>query len=112
MLGTAGRLVSEDLNRRRRPNSAEARLYQDVAVMRDLATGAGRDSSKPGPVGDLLDLLHVRRRVALHTLIPDASDFQAVQAWLEGVSTWWKDQRDLCVTLADGYPSPEKSKNA
>jgi hypothetical protein len=107
---TAGRLASETLNRQRRPNSAEARLYQDVAVMRDLAAGAGADASKPCPVGDMLDLLHVRRRLALHTLIPDDGDLQAVQAWLEGVSTWWRDQRDLRVALAAAYTSPDKAK--
>jgi len=107
---TAGRLASEAFKRHRQPNSAEARLYQDVAVMRDLAAGAGCDPSKPGLVGDLLDLLHVRRRLALHTLIPDDGDLQAVQAWLEGVSTWWRDQRDLRVALAAAYSSPNKAK--
>jgi hypothetical protein len=77
--------------------------------MRDAA-GAGCDSSKPCPVGDLLDLLHVRRRLALHTLIPDDGDLQAVQAWLEGVSTWWRDQRDLRAALAAAYSSPDKAK--
>jgi hypothetical protein len=107
---TAGRLASETLNRHRRPNSAEARLYQDVAVMRDLAAGAGCDSSNPCPVGDLLDLLHVRRRLTLHALIPDDGDLQAVQAWLEDVSTWWRDQRDLRAALAAAYSSPDKAK--
>jgi hypothetical protein len=107
---TTGRLASETLNRHRRPNSAEARLYQDIAVMRDLAAGAGCDPSRPSPVGDLLDLVHVRRRLALHTLIPDDADLQAVQAWLEHISTWWKDQRDLRAALAAAYSSPDKTK--
>ena len=107
---SAGRLSSEALNRHRRPNSAEARLYQDIAVMRDLAAAAGCDPSKPGLVGDLLDILHVRRRLGLHTLIPDDNNLETIHPWLEGVVTWWKDQRNLRVALAAAYTSPDKTK--
>jgi hypothetical protein len=107
---TAGRLCSEALNRRRRPNSAEARLYQDIAVMRDLAAAAGCDPDKPGPVADLLDVLHVRRRLGLHTLIPDDENLQVMQAWLSGVCAWWKDQRDLRAALGATYSSPDSAK--
>lgn len=105
-----GRLWSEALNRHRRPNSPEARLYQDIAVMRDLATAAGCEPSKPGPVGDLLDVLHVRRRLSLHTLIPDDNTIETTHLWLEGVVTWWKDQRDLRGALAAAYTSPDRTK--
>jgi hypothetical protein len=107
---SAGRLWSEVLNQHRQPNSAEARLFQDIAVMRDLAVGSGCDPSKPGPVGDLLDILHVRRRLGLHTLIPDDSSIETTHAWLEGVVSWWKDQRELRNAIAAAYTSPDKSK--
>jgi hypothetical protein len=106
----AGRLASEALKQHRRPNSAEARLYQDIAVMRDLAAAAGLDPSRPGPVGDLLDVLHVRRRLALHTLIPDDNNLETIHPWLEGIVKWWRDERDLRVALAAAYTSPDKTK--
>jgi len=106
----AGRLSSEALNRQRRPNSPEARLYQDIAVMRDLTAAAGCDPSKPGPVGDLLDILHVRCRLEFHTLIPDDGSLETVHPWVEGIVTWWRDQRDLRAALASAYTSPDKAK--
>jgi len=34
--------------------------------------------SRSAPVGDLLDVLRVRRRLALHTLIPDDNNIQTI----------------------------------
>lgn len=102
----AGRSFSETLHRYRQPDSPEARLYQDIAVMRDLAAGAGCDAAKPGPVADLLDLLYVRRRMGLHTLNPG----DEIQKWLEGVVVWWREQRDLRASLAAAYTAPDGSK--
>ena len=102
----AGRRFSEALGRHRQPNSVEARLYQDIGVMHDLASTAGRNPAKPGPVADLLDVLHVRRRLGLHTLNPDDD----IQNWLEGIVTWWRDQRDLRAALAATYTSPDSTK--
>lgn len=106
----AGKLCSQALSRQRRPNSAEARLYQDVAVARDLAAGAGCDPAKGGPVGDLLDLLHVRRRLALHTFIPDDENLETMHQWLNGVTVWWREQRDLRAALAAAYSAPDGAK--
>jgi hypothetical protein len=102
----AGRRCSEALNHYRQPNSPEARLYQDIGVMHDLATTAGRNPAKPGPVADLLDVLHVRRRLGLHTLNPDDD----IQNWLEGIVTWWREQRDLRAALAAAYTSPDSAR--
>jgi hypothetical protein len=102
----AGHRFSEALKRQRQPNSPEARLYQDVGVMHDLASTAGRNPAKPGPVGDLLDVLHVRRRLGLHTLNPDDD----IHNWLEGIVTWWREQRDLRASLAAAYTSPDNAK--
>lgn len=106
----AGRESSEILHRYRRPYSAEARLYQDAAILRDISAAAGCNPDKPAPVGDLLDVLHVRRRLRLHTLIPDDSDYQTLQTWLDGVCVWWQDQRNLRAALAAVYTSPDNSK--
>jgi hypothetical protein len=102
----AGHSCSAALDRHRHPNSAEARLYQDVAVMRDMSAKAGCEPDKAAPVGDLLNVLHVRRRLGLHTLNPDDD----IQRWLEGIVTWWNDQRELRDALASAYPSPDAAK--
>lgn len=102
----AGRACSRALERQRQKNSAEARLYQDIAVLRDLAAKGGRNPDRAAPVGDLLDTLHVRRRLGLHTLNPDEN----IQGWLEGIVTWWKDQRELRAALAAGYTAPDARK--
>ena len=103
---SAGRLASESLRRHRQPDSPEARLYQDVAVLRDLAAKAGCDPDKAAPVADLLDVLHVRRRLGLHTLNPD----EEIQPWLEGIVTWWRQERDLRAALAGAYSSPDAGR--
>jgi hypothetical protein len=102
----AGRACSRALERERQPNSAEARLYQDIAVLRDLAAKGGCNADEKAPVGDLLDVLHVRRRLGLHTLNPDEN----IQAWLEGIVTWWRDERDLRAALAAAYTTPDARK--
>jgi hypothetical protein len=102
----AGKLFSAALARRRGPSTPEARLYQDIAVMRDLAVKDGCDPSKPAPVADLFDLLHVRRRLGLHTLNPDND----IHKWLEGVITWWRDEHDLRAGLAAIYTAPDAAK--
>jgi hypothetical protein len=102
----AGHRISGALTQHRQPDSPDARLYQDIGVMHDLATTAGRNPAKAGPVGDLLDVLHVRRRLGLHTLNPDDD----IQNWLEGIVTWWRDQRDLRASLAAIYSSPDNTK--
>jgi hypothetical protein len=90
----AGRVFSAALQRHRNPNSAEARVYQDVAVLRDLREHSGQHANGM-PAGDLLELLHVRRRLAFHTLIPDDATVEDVHVWLEGICGWWNDQRNL-----------------
>ena len=90
----------------RQPITAEARLYQDVAIMRDLAAKAGRNPEKGGPVEDLLTVLHVRRRLGLHTLNPDDD----IHHWLEGIVTWWREQQELRAALASAYTSPDSGK--
>ena len=76
-----GRCCSEALHLHRQPNSAEARLYPGHRrYARSQAAKAGHNPAKPSPVGDLLDVLHVRRRLGLHTLNPDDD----IQNWLEG----------------------------
>jgi hypothetical protein len=100
----AGRLFSEALMEQRKSDSAEARLYQDVAVLRDLARTAGCDPSKAAPVADLLELLHVRARLSLHTLNPDDEN---IHGWLEGVFHWWGDERDLRASIAAVYSAPD-----
>ena len=102
----AGKVFSAALTRRRRPGTPEARLYQDIAVMRDLAVQDGCDPSKPAPVADLFDLMHVRRRLGLHTLNPDTG----IHQWLEGVITWWHDEHDLRAALAAIYTAPDPAK--
>lgn len=102
----AGRQCSAALTRHRQPDSAEARLYQDIELMRDLAENAARNPGKPGPVEDLLDILYVRRRLGLHTLNPDDD----IQHWLEGIVTWWRHQKDLRAALAAHYTSPDSAK--
>jgi len=102
----AGHACAEALRRHRHPDSAEARLYQDVAIMRDISEKAGCDPDKSAPVGDLLNVLHVRRRLGLHTLNPDDN----IQGWLEGIVTWWTDQRDLRDALAVAYTAPDAAK--
>jgi hypothetical protein len=102
----AGKIFSTALARRRSPNTAEARLYQDIAVMRDLAVKDGCDPSKSAPVTDLFDLIHVRRRLGLHTLNPDGD----IHKWLEGVVTWWRDEHDLRAALAAIYTAPDSAK--
>jgi hypothetical protein len=102
----AGKVFSAALARRRNPSTAEARLYQDIAVMRDLAVKDGCDPSKPAPVADLFDLIHVRRRLGLHTLNPDND----IHKWLEGVVTWWHDEHDLRAALAAIYTAPDSAK--
>jgi hypothetical protein len=102
----AGKIFSKALERQRHPSSAEARLYQDIAVMRDLAVKDGCDPSKAGPVADLFDLMHVRRRLGLHTLNPDRD----IHKWLEGVVTWWRDEHDLRAALAAAYTAPDSAK--
>ena len=99
----AGKICSASLMRHRKPNTPEARLYQDVAVMRDMSLKDGCDPSKPVPVADLFDLLHTRRRLGLHTLNPDDD----IQKWLEGVVTWWREQHDLRAALAAAYTNPK-----
>jgi len=106
----AGRVSSEILRRHRRPRSLEARLYQDMAVLRDLAVAGGRNPDRQAPIGDLLDLMHVRRQLSLHTLIPDDGDFKTLLAWLEGVCTWNKEQHDLRAAIAAAYCSPDHAK--
>jgi hypothetical protein len=103
----AGRLFSETLKEQRGADSAEARLYQDVVVMRDLAQSAGCDASKEAPVADLLELLHVRARMSLHTLNPDDEN---IHGWLEGVFAWWDDERDLRAAIAAVYTAPDSAK--
>jgi hypothetical protein len=103
---SAGRAASESLYRHRLPDSTEARLYQDVALLRDIAEKAGCDPGKPDPVADLLDVLHVRRRLGLHTLNPD----DEIHPWLEGIVTWWRDQRNLRAAIAAAYSAPDATK--
>jgi hypothetical protein len=81
-------------------------LYQDIAVMRDISAKAGCEPDKSAPVGDLLNVLHVRRRLGLHTLNPDDN----IQAWLEGIVTWWRDQHHLRDALAAAYTTPDPGK--
>jgi hypothetical protein len=102
----AGHVCAQALRRHRRPDSAEARLYQDVAVIRDISAKAGCEPDKAAPVGDLLNVLHVRRRLGLHTLNPDDN----IHQWLEGVVTWWRDQHDLRDALAAAYSAPDPGK--
>jgi len=102
----AGRICSEMLNRHRQPNSPEARLYQDIALMRDVSAKAGCDPAKRAPVADLLDTVHVRRRLGLHTLNPD----EDIHHWLEGIITWWRDERELRSAIAAAYTSPDAAK--
>ena len=102
----AGRKCSEALNRYRQPNSPEARLYQDIGIMRDVSATGGCNPGKPGPVEDLLNVLHVRRRLGLHTLNPDDD----IHHWLEGIIGWWREQRDFRSDLASAYTSPDTTK--
>ena len=103
---SAGHVCSEALAKHRRPDSPEARLYHDIAVMRDMARKAYCDPSKPAPVHDLLEIIHVRRRLGLHTYNPDPD----IQVWLEGIISWWKDQSNLLTALAAIYSDPDPSK--
>jgi hypothetical protein len=103
----SGRLLSAAFHSRRGNSSADARLYHDIAVMRDMAAKAGCDPARPAAVGDLLELLHLRARLGLHTLNPDGED---IHGWLEGLVVWWKDQHDLLVALAAAYTSPDSGK--
>jgi len=102
----AGRLWSETLNRHRQPNTAEARLYQDIAILRDMAVKTGCDPAKPSPIADLLDLIEVRRRLDMHTLNPG----EDIQKWLEGIIAWRRDERALLSALAAAYTSPAPAK--
>jgi hypothetical protein len=102
----AGHGFFQALRRHRKPDSVEARLYQDVAVMRDISSRAGCEPDKSAPVGDLLNVLHVRRRLGLHTLNPDDN----IQSWLEGIVSWWREQRDLRDALAAAYTTPDSGK--
>ena len=43
--------------------------------------------SRSAPAGDLLDVPHVRRRLALHTPIPNDNNIQTIHPRLEGVVT-------------------------
>jgi hypothetical protein len=102
----AGRHLSAALREHRSATSPNALLYQDVVIMRDLANAAGRDPAKATGVLDLLNLLHTRRRLGLHTLNPDAD----IQVWLEGIVKWWRDQHVWLTAVASAYTSPDPAK--
>lgn len=57
-------------------------------------------------MGDLLNTLHIRRRLGLHTLNPDDN----IHPWLEGIVTWWNEQRELREAVAATYTSPDAGK--
>lgn len=102
----AGRHFSTALQKHRGTVAPDALLYQDVAIMRDLALSAGRDPGKATDLVDLLNLLHTRRRLGLHTLNPDPG----IQLWLEGIVRWWRDQQAWREALASAYKSPDPVK--
>jgi hypothetical protein len=106
----AGRLCAQALSRNRKPDSAEARLYQDAAILRDLSAAVGCEPNAAAPVADLLRILHHRRRLAMHTLVPDDATVDDVQAWLQGICVWWRGQQHLLEAVANCYSSGNSAK--
>ena len=86
-------------------STAEARIRQDVRLLRELAAREGASAETPPcpQVADLFETFGRRVLIAIHTYIPDADD---VEGWMERLIGLHEAAHAYWQKLAEAYLAP------